>query len=175
MGLGCAHVGLGQHVKAVEAFDKGLLHDGENVQLILNKGMTLIQMGKENYAIDTFQSGIDIALRAKEVERYAQLCVYCGQLCEQKGDDHTALDYYAKVFKLYKHYSQVWYLMGCIHHRLGDKEQALFHLKQAVACDAVWPSAYYKLSKLTKDEKEKQRLYTLYLQTKNAMPPTQLE
>lgn len=169
LGLGCAFIGLGQHAHAVTVFDRGIAVDADNTHLHMNKGLALVVMGEKKLALATFEAGLRSAKKAKETEDIMQFLVYCGQLCEELGDEVTALSWYNQALQESPEYSQLWYLSGCLLANMGNREEALKRLRTAIDCPTPWPSAYYKLSKMVDDPIEKRKLYAMFLDAQKAL------
>ena len=162
-GLGCAFVGLGQHAHAVTVFDRALEEDGENLNVLHNKGLAQTVAGDKRGALATFATGAKLAAETAEEEHFAQFMIYVGQLHEELEEDDKALEAYLALLERGEDYSQAWYLAGCIYAKRGEKDRAIKHFREAIDCSRPWPSAYYKLSRMVADPLEKKSLYQMFV------------
>lgn len=170
VGLGCAFVGLDQPEHAVRQFRVALEHAPRLVPAHLNLGLTQTRLGDLQGALDTFGRAFQICIDSSEKRTAVQMGVYCGQLCEELERDEAALEWYERLLSsVSQDYSQVWYLAACVHAQRDHVDTATAYLRTAIACTPAWPSAFYKLSKMTEDPAEKRQLFARFVEAQQAL------
>jgi tetratricopeptide (TPR) repeat protein len=169
MGIGCAYMGLEQPQMAVEQFEKGLTFDPLNVHIWMNLGIAQVSANDLAGAVETFDDARAIAVEAREEHMAQQCALYVGQISEDLGNEARALQVYGEALAMSPGYSQIWYLKGCLLHKQGHHAEAIRDFEEAIRCTVVWPSAYYKLSKLVSDPQEKKTLFNKFIAAQKEM------
>ncbi len=96
-------------------------------------GITCMESGKYEEAIESFQSALDQSL-GKVSEKEIDICFYKAKAQALSGDSEAAMETYNAIIK-YNKDARAYYLRGNLYFDMGQKEQALADYEQAVKED----------------------------------------
>lgn len=121
----------GQYSEAVEEYKKALELDPDNVDVMVNLGVTYYQQGQFDVAIETYTGAI--AISPDDADIHSNLAAAYVQQYDPEGTTDTlslALEQYRKAIELAPDLAEAHYGLGMVYYLLGQTEKAVTALER---------------------------------------------
>jgi len=125
LGLGLAYRKMGRLDKATEVFQKGSFLAPSDPDLLNELGIAYFLSGKLDPAIETLEAAQSFS-RANSYEELSSL-YYLGRAYQEKGETAKALALMLRVKKEIPEFSEVYYHLGSLYGRMGQKGLSHFY------------------------------------------------
>jgi tetratricopeptide (TPR) repeat protein len=127
----------GEHVKAIENYDKAIDLDPKYEKAWYNKGWNLSELGRREEAIACYDKAIDLD------PKYEKAWYNKGWELSQLGRREEAIACYDKAIELNPRYEQAWYGKGYELGQLGRYEEAIACYDKAIELNPKYEKAWY--------------------------------
>ncbi|RNJ79959.1 MAG: hypothetical protein D9C04_03135 [Nitrosopumilus sp. B06] len=141
-----------EYSRALQLYDRALALDPKNIQIIIDRGATLQNMGETKKAIDAYES----ALALSPVHTDALLNKGSALHCESRYDE--AISCYDVVLKHEKGCAMAHAYKGLSLGEKGNLAEALVHFKRALAIDKRYELAAISLDAAQKMLKTRSKI-----------------
>jgi beta-barrel assembly-enhancing protease len=123
-GLGLAFRKMGRTDKATEAFQIVRSVDPKNTDVLRELGIVYLLSGKVDQAIETLEGKRSLSLSVSGQDSDLQSLYYLGKAYQERGDFAQALAIFLKVKKETPDFADVYYNLGSVYGRMGQKGQS---------------------------------------------------
>ncbi|RPI23916.1 MAG: tetratricopeptide repeat protein, partial [Acidobacteria bacterium] len=124
----------GYYEQALYYLEKGAAAFPNRPDVLYSIGVCYFNLRQYNTAIPYFQ-------RVVQAQPSIELWGMLAKAYEETGENYSAIQIYDRALSQYPQSAEIHYNLGVLYHRIGDSDQAVEHLEQALRVAPTGPLA----------------------------------